>query len=65
MNEKIREIVEETEDAYLLDLNVFSNIANEDAYNEWRPTAIGYAKLAEEIKSLICYTIKQNLSDFK
>lgn len=65
MNNIIKEIVEETEDAYLLDINLFSNVANNEAYNVWHPTAIGYAKLAEEIKSLICYQIKQNLEEFE
>jgi hypothetical protein len=35
------------------------------AYNVWHPTALGYVKLAEEIKALISYTISQNLDDFK
>jgi hypothetical protein len=34
------------------------------AYNVWHPTAIGYVKMAEEIKALISYTISQNLDEF-
>jgi hypothetical protein len=65
MNRKIRAIVEATADVYLLDLNDLSNLGAHDAYNVWHPTAIGYVVMAEEIKSLISYTISQNLDDFK
>ena len=65
MNRKIREIAEATTNVYLLDLNNLSNLSTHGAYNIWHPTAIGYVKLAEEIKSLISYTISQNLDDFK
>ena len=65
MNDKIKEIVEETENAYLLDLSAYSFIATHDAYNIWHPTALGYAKLGEEIKCLVSYVINQNLDDFK
>ena len=64
-NEKIREIANNTADVYLLDLNAQSNLTSHGAYNIWHPTAIGYVKLAEEIKALISYTISQNLDDFK
>ena len=49
---------------YLLDLNALSNLTS-GAYNVWHPTAIGYVKMAEEIKSLISYTISQDLEGFK
>ena len=65
MNRRIREIAEATTNVYLLDLNNLSNLSTHGAYNIWHPTAIGYVKLAEEIKSLISYTISQNLDDFK
>lgn len=65
MNRKIRAIVEATVDVYLLDLNDLSNLGTHGAYNVWHPTAIGYVVMAEEIKSLISYTISQNLDDFK
>ena len=65
MNRKIREIAESTTNVYLLDLNDLSNLTAHGAYNVWHPTAIGYVKMAEEIKSLISYIISQNLDDFK
>ena len=65
MNNKIRAIVEATANVYLLDLNDLSNLTMHSAYNVWHPTAIGYVKMAEEIKALISYIISQNLDDFK
>ena len=65
LNEKIIEIANASSDIYLLDLNNFSNLTMHQAYNVWHPTALGYVKLAEEIKALISYTIHQNLDDFK
>lgn len=64
MNNKIRAIVEATADVYLLDLNNLSNLTMHSAYNVWHPTAIGYVKMAEEIKALISYIISQNLDEF-
>lgn len=65
MNNKIRAIAEATDSVYLLDLNNLSNLTMHSAYNVWHPTAIGYVKMAEEIKALISYIISQNLDDFK
>ena len=65
MNNKIRAIAEATANVYLLDLNNLSNLTMHSAYNVWHPTAIGYVKMAEEIKALISYIISQNLDDFK
>lgn len=65
MNNKIRAIAEATDNVYLLDLNNLSNLTMHNAYNVWHPTAIGYVKMAEEIKALISYIISQNLDDFK
>lgn len=65
LNEKIIEIADASSDIYLLDLNTYSNLTMHQAYNVWHPTALGYVKLAEEIKALISYTISQNLDDFK
>jgi lysophospholipase L1-like esterase len=65
LNEKIIAIADASSDIYLLDLNTFSNLTMHQAYNVWHPTALGYVKLAEEIKALISYTISQNLDDFK
>ena len=64
MNNKIRAIVEATTNVYLLDLNELSNLTMHSAYNVWHPTAIGYVKMAEEIKALISYIISQNLDEF-
>ena len=65
LNEKIIAIANASSDIYLLDLNTLSNLTMHQAYNVWHPTALGYVKLAEEIKALISYTISQNLDDFK
>ena len=65
LNDKIREIVEYTDNAYLLDINAHSETATHGAYNVTHPTALGYQKLAAEIASLISYTIKNNLDEFK
>ena len=65
LNEKIRAMADPSNDIYLLDLNAYSNLNAHQAYNVWHPTAIGYVKLAEEIKALISYTISQNLDNFK
>ena len=65
LNEKIVAIADASSDIYLLDLNNFSNLTMHQAYNVWHPTALGYVKLAEEIKALISYTISKNLDDFK
>ena len=65
LNDKIKEMVEYTDNAYLLDLNTYSEIATHEAYNVTHPTALGYQKLAAEIYSMISYIIKNNLSDFK
>ena len=65
LNEKIVAIADASSDIYLLDLNNYSNLTMHQAYNVWHPTALGYVKLAEEIKALISYTISQNLDDFK
>ena len=65
MNEKIREIVDNTEDVYLLDLNEYSECATHSAYNITHPTALGYHKIATEIASYISYIISKNLNDFK
>lgn len=64
LNEKIKAITEATTDAYLLDLNTYSEIASKPEYNVTHPTALGYHKLANEIKSYISYIISKNLSEF-
>ena len=65
LNDKIKEMVEYTDNAYLLDLNYYSEIATNNAYNVTHPTALGYQKLAAEIYSMISYIIKNNLDEFK
>ena len=64
LNEKIKTIAEATEDVYLIDINSYSEIASRPEYNVTHPTALGYHKLANEIKSYISYVISKNLSEF-
>ena len=64
LNDKIKEIVEITENTYLIDLNKYSAMASKPQYNVTHPTALGYHKLANEIKSYISYIINNNLSEF-
>ena len=65
LNDTIKSIAEATENTYLLDLNQYSEVASDPAYNRTHPTALGYHKIATEIKALISYIIKNNLDDFK
>ena len=65
LNNTVKTIAEATADTYLIDLNQYSEIASDPAYNRVHPTALGYQKLAAEIKSLISYVIKNNLDEFK
>ena len=65
INEKIREIANATEDVFLIDLNAYSACVEISPYSYIHLTAIGYHKMATEIKSLISYTIKNNLEKFK
>ena len=64
LNDKIKEMVERTDNTYLLDLNRYSETATHAAYNVTHPTALGYQKLAAEIYSMISYIIKNNLDEF-
>lgn len=65
LNAKIREIAEATEDVFLIDLNEYSACVGGTAYVNQHLTALGYHKMATEIKSLISYTISKNLEKFK
>lgn len=65
LNEKIRSIANATEDVFLIDLNVYSECFHGTPYENQHLTAIGYCKMATEIKSLINYTMKQHLNEFK
>ena len=64
MNEKIAEIAENTENVFLIDLNKYSELASQAEYNVIHPTALGYHKMANEIKSYISYIIGNNLNKF-
>lgn len=65
INEKIREIANATDDVFLIDLNMYSECFGGTPYENQHLTAIGYHKMATEIKSIISYTIKNNLENFK
>ena len=64
LNEKIAEIANATENTFLLDLTSYSALASKPEYNVTHPTALGYHKLANEIKSYISYIISKNLDNF-
>ena len=64
MNEKIAEIAENTENVFLVDLNKYSELALRAEYSVTHPTALGYHKMANEIKSYISYIISNNLNKF-
>ena len=64
LNEKITEIANTTENTFLLDLTSYSALASKPEYNVTHPTALGYHKLANEIKSYISYIISKNLDNF-
>ena len=64
-DEKIREIANAADNVYLVDLNLYSKCAANTPYSNGHLTAIGYYQMAHEIKSIISYTINQNLADFK
>lgn len=64
LNEKIAEIANTTESTFLLDLTSYSTLASKPEYNVTHPTALGYHKLANEIKSYISYIISKNLDNF-
>ena len=65
LNDKIREIANTTDDVYLIDLNQYSELYDGTPYENQHLTAVGYHKMANEIMSLINYTIHNNLPDFK
>jgi lysophospholipase L1-like esterase len=64
LNEKIAKIANTTESTFLLDLTSYSALASKPEYNVTHPTALGYHKLANEIKSYISYIISRNLDSF-
>lgn len=65
INEKVRAIANATDNVFLIDLNVYSECFRGTPYENQHLTAIGYHKMATEIKALISYTIKNNLDAFK
>lgn len=65
LNNKIKEIVENTDNTYLLDLNRYSRSANKPAYNRTHPTALGYHKIASEVAAYISYIINTNPDEFE
>lgn len=64
INQAIREFVNSREDCYLLDLQLYGHTAREQAYNKGHLTALGYLRLAQDIKSYISYIINTNKNDF-
>lgn len=62
MNKKIIEIAENTENVFLIDLNKYSELTSRTEYNVIHPTALGYHKMANEIKSYISYIVSNNLN---
>jgi lysophospholipase L1-like esterase len=64
MNQKIREMTENAENVFLVDLNKYSELASRSEYSVSHPTALGYHKMANEIKAYISYIIGNNLSKF-
>lgn len=65
LNERIKSIVNYTEQCYLIDLNEYSECATEGEYNVIHPTALGYHKIASEVYSYISYIIHENLNEFR
>lgn len=65
LNEKIRSIANAVDDVFLIDLNMYSECSQGTPYVNRHLTAIGYRKMATEIKALISYTMKQHLNEFK
>jgi lysophospholipase L1-like esterase len=64
INKKIREIANAIENVFLVDLNTYSECKEGTPYSYYHLTALGYHRMATEIKSLISYTIKKNLNEF-
>lgn len=53
-----------TEDVFLIDLNEHSECRESTPYSYIHLTALGYHRMATEIKAIISYTIKKNLNEF-
>jgi lysophospholipase L1-like esterase len=64
INKKIREIANAIENVFLVDLNTYSECKEGTPYSYYHLTALGYHRMATEIKAIISYTIKKNLNEF-
>ena len=65
LNNSIKAMAENIENAYVLDLNTYSKCASQPAYNRTHPTALGYHKIANEVAAYISYIISTNLDEFE
>ena len=65
INSKIKNVVNNNENCYLIDLSLYSQCKNETNYAEGHLTALGYNKEANELKAMISYVIKNNMNEFK
>lgn len=63
--QNIRDIAEDEDNVYLIDLSKYSIIKNSSPYMYGHPTALGYNQLAREIGGAIGYTIVNNPNDFR
>ena len=63
--DNIRDIANDEDNVYLIDLSKYSKIAHSSPYSYIHPTAIGYNQMAREIGGAIGYTIVNNPGDFK
>ena len=62
--ENIRDIAEDEDNVYLIDLSKYSKVSHSLPYSNVHPTALGYNLLAREIGGAIGYTIVNNPDDF-
>ena len=65
VNDMIRNVANNTEDCYLLDMTEYSECKVNTPYAQGHLTALGYNKYAKELKSYISKIIDDNLSDFR
>lgn len=64
INQAIREFVASRNDCFLLDLQLYGHTAKEVAYNKGHLTALGYLRLAQDIKSYVSHIINANKNSF-
>ena len=65
INAIIKNIAENTENAYFLDMTQYSHCNKNTPYEAGHLSAIGYLRWAEDYHNYISYIISQNLNDFK